>query len=152
MQTYPILKVVALCRRCSVGPRCAIPSGHQNQVFQGYSLCRLHVPSCDWVASAEGMLVGKVSHQCVWLEVWSQLLLWTCWCVGLSLPSLGGALFLIEAAYWCGRAGTTLEACLPEWASWTGKVHRGMPGWYKCFQQGRWRVSDLASMSIRAAR
>lgn len=84
------LEVVALCRKCLVGPRSAIPASHQKEALQGCPMCGLHVFSfCSWAIAIAGTLLVGLAYSvsgCV-----AQLQLCVYWGSGLPPPSVGVA-------------------------------------------------------------
>ena len=82
--TSPALGDVTLYRRCFMEPSSTVPSDHQSQMLQGFSLCGLYEPFCCVGPTAAGVLVGRTDLQHSWLC--------GCWCltaVGMLVGRVG---------------------------------------------------------------
>lgn len=159
-----------------MGPRRAIPPGHQSQMLQGcpplWAMCPPAVVAprlpTGWkahpVTTALGPLAGKLvpgpagcnccrhpGPWCGWLQG-SATQLQVCRWVGLA--SQGGSLFrgcwtLASLPARCGRTGATLEGQWPGWAGWMRLENAGSG--LRC-SQDRWRMSEMAAASAGPAR
>lgn len=133
----PSLGGVALCRRCPLGPRCAVspwsPEPGTPGISRVWAVCALLI----WLGwDCYSILVGRTSPGASGWEAQSQPFRACCWVKLTPSPPqqelLWGAIILSWAACRCSWAGTTLDGYLPKYALGQGwSMGRGNTKWGK---------------------